>query len=38
MLIGCKCAVLPELVEQLGVLRYGHRARVGDKWRWLHSF
>ena len=28
--LGLSVQSLPELVEQLGVLRYGHRARVGD--------
>ncbi len=28
--LGLSVRSLPELVEQLGVLRYGHRARVGD--------
>lgn len=28
--LGVKVKSLPELVEQLGILRYGHRPRVGD--------
>jgi putative DNA methylase len=28
--LGIKVKSLPELVEQLGILRYGHRPRVGD--------
>lgn len=28
--LGVKARSLPELVEQLGILRYGHRPRVGD--------
>ena len=27
---GIKAHSLPELVEQMGVLRFGHRPRVGD--------
>lgn len=28
--LGVNARALPELVEQLGILRYGHRPRVGD--------
>jgi putative DNA methylase len=28
--LGVNVKSLPELVEQLGILRYGHRPRVGD--------
>lgn len=28
--LGIKATNIPELVEQLGILRYGHRPRVGD--------
>lgn len=28
--LGVSVQSLPELVEQLGILRYGHRARIGD--------